>query len=89
VIVHVAASAEVEVEVGAEAVEFGAEGPVGEGPVGEASGLCVAEQPATATITALMVAAATVALRRDMVVMGGCPSLNPRTPTLLYGTEPD
>jgi hypothetical protein len=85
VIVQVAESA----EVGVEALEFGAEVPAAEGPVGEDAGLCVAEHPTRATLNALMIAAATVTLGRNRVVMGGCPSLNPRTPTIPYGTKPD
>jgi hypothetical protein len=71
--------------VEAVAVELGAEVPVAEGPVGEDAGLCVAEHPATATRTVLMIAAAPVTPGRDRLVMGGCPSLNPWIPIKGYG----
>ena len=80
-VVQAAASAEVEVV----AFELGVEVPV-EVPVGEDAGLCVAEHPTTATITALVIAAATVTPGRDRLVKGGCLSLAPRTLTIRYVT---
>jgi len=72
---------EVEVEVEVVLVKPFAELPVSEGLV---AGLFVAEHPDTATITALMIAAAMVAPGRDRVVMDGCPPLNPRTFIIRY-----
>ena len=88
-VVQVAASAEVEVVAFELGVDVPADVPAevpAEVPVGEDAGLCVAEHPTTATITALVIAAATVTPGRDRLVMGGCLSLAPRTLTIRYVT---
>jgi hypothetical protein len=80
-------------EVAVVTLELGVGVPVGvpvevpvEVPVGEDAELCVAEHPATAKMTALVIAAAIVAPGRDRLVMGGCLSLAPRTLTTRYVT---
>ena len=86
---QVAAIAEVE---GSE-FELGVEVPAGEDvevpagedvevPPGEGAGLCVAEHPTTATITAPVIAATTVMPGRDRLVMGDCLSLAPQALTI-------
>jgi hypothetical protein len=72
------------------ALELAAEVPLAaddvEVPAGGSAGLCVEEHPASAKITAPVIATTTVRPGRDRLVMGDCLSLAHQALTVRYGT---